>query len=69
MRKGTITTLKRSQLMKYTLLKTGLLATLFWGGQAVTMISCVMATPLIYQHVNPYGRIALDMDQRLALAA
>jgi len=27
-------------------------------------------TPLIYQHVNPYGRIELDMDQlRLALAA
>ncbi|CDH24238.1 hypothetical protein XBKB1_2580004 [Xenorhabdus bovienii str. kraussei Becker Underwood] len=26
-------------------------------------------TPLIYQHVNPYGRIELDMNQRLALTA
>lgn len=26
-------------------------------------------TPLIYHHVNPYGRIELDMDQRLPLAA
>ena len=26
-------------------------------------------TPLIYQNVNPYGRIELDMTQRLALAA
>ncbi|MBL2103900.1 hypothetical protein ELI73_29685, partial [Klebsiella pneumoniae] len=26
-------------------------------------------TPLIYHHVNPYGRIELNMDQRLALAA
>ncbi|WP_145600411.1 Tn3 family transposase [Yersinia frederiksenii] len=26
-------------------------------------------TPLIYHHVNPYGRIELDMNQRLALAA
>lgn len=25
-------------------------------------------TPLIYHHVNPYGRIELNMDQRLALA-
>jgi TnpA family transposase len=26
-------------------------------------------TPLIYHHVNPYGRIELDMTQRMALAA
>ena len=26
-------------------------------------------SPLIYHHVNPYGRIELDMTQRLALAA
>ena len=26
-------------------------------------------TPLRYHHVNPYGRIELDMDQRLPLAA
>ncbi len=26
-------------------------------------------TPLIYHHVNPYGRIELDMARRLALAA
>lgn len=26
-------------------------------------------TPLIYHHVNPYGRIELNMEQRLALAA
>ena len=26
-------------------------------------------SPLIYHHVNPYGRIELDMAQRLALAA
>jgi hypothetical protein len=26
-------------------------------------------TLLIYHHVNPYGRIELNMDQRLALAA
>lgn len=26
-------------------------------------------SPLIYHHVNPYGRIELDMNQRLALAA
>jgi hypothetical protein len=26
-------------------------------------------TPLIYHHVNPYGRIELDMGTRLALAA
>ena len=26
-------------------------------------------TPLIYHHVNPYGRIELDMDTRLPLAA
>ena len=26
-------------------------------------------TPLIYHHDNPYGRIELDMDQRLPLAA
>lgn len=26
-------------------------------------------SPLIYHHVNPYGRIELDMDQRLPLAA
>lgn len=26
-------------------------------------------TPLIYQHVNPYGRIELDMTRRLLLAA
>ena len=26
-------------------------------------------TPLIYQHVNPYGRIELDMARRLPLAA
>ena len=25
-------------------------------------------TPLIYAHVNPYGRFSLDMDKRLALA-
>lgn len=25
--------------------------------------------PLIYHHVNPYGRIELNMDQSLALAA
>ncbi len=28
-----------------------------------------LLTPLIYHHVNPYGRIELNMDQRLALAA
>jgi hypothetical protein len=26
-------------------------------------------TPLIYHHVNPYGRIELDMERRLPLAA
>lgn len=26
-------------------------------------------SPLIYHHVNPYGRIELDMGRRLALAA
>lgn len=26
-------------------------------------------SPLIYHHVNPYGRIELDMERRLALAA
>jgi hypothetical protein len=26
-------------------------------------------TPLIYHHVNPYGRIERDMDTRLPLAA
>jgi len=26
-------------------------------------------TPLIYHHVNPYGRIELDMTRRMALAA
>jgi len=26
-------------------------------------------TPLIYHHVNPYGRIELDMARRLPLAA
>ncbi len=26
-------------------------------------------TPLIYHHINPYGRIELDMVTRLALAA
>ena len=26
-------------------------------------------TALIYHHVNPYARIKLNMDQRLALAA
>jgi hypothetical protein len=26
-------------------------------------------TPLIYHHVNPYGRIELDMGRRLLLAA
>ncbi len=26
-------------------------------------------TPLIYQHVNPYGRIELDMETRLPSAA
>ncbi len=25
-------------------------------------------TPLIWEHVNPYGRYELDMTQRLALA-
>ena len=24
-------------------------------------------TPLIYAHVNPYGRFYLDMDERLSL--
>ena len=24
-------------------------------------------TPLIYSHVNPYGRFELDMDRRLAI--
>ena len=24
-------------------------------------------TPLIYQHVNPYGKFELDMDERLPL--
>lgn len=26
-------------------------------------------SPLIYHHVNPYGRIELDMNRRLPLAA
>lgn len=26
-------------------------------------------SPLIYNHVNPYGIIELDMGQRIALAA
>lgn len=26
-------------------------------------------TPLIYHHVNPYGRIELDMGRRLLIAA
>ena len=26
-------------------------------------------TPLIYHHVNPYGRIELNMDRRLSIAA
>ena len=26
-------------------------------------------SPLIYHHVNPYGRIELDMSRRLAFAA
>jgi len=26
-------------------------------------------SPLIYLHVNPYGRIDLDMERRLLLAA
>lgn len=30
---------------------------------------CRGLTPLIYHHVNPYGRIELDMTRRMALAA
>lgn len=26
-------------------------------------------SPLIYHHVNPYGRIELDMNRRLPMAA
>jgi hypothetical protein len=26
-------------------------------------------TPLIYHHVNPYGRIELDLETRLPIAA
>jgi len=28
---------------------------------------CVALTPLIWEHVNPYGRFDLDMNARLVL--
>jgi TnpA family transposase len=37
-----------------------------WQGK-FTSRDCAALTPLIWEHVNPYGRFDLDMNSRLAL--
>ncbi len=51
-----------------TLLIQNVLAAPIWQ-QRMTEEDWRGLTPLIYDHVNPYGRIELNMEQRLALAA
>mgnify|MGYP000331157350 CR=1 FL=1 len=51
-----------------TLLIQNVLAESVWQKRMTEEDWCGL-TPLIYHHVNPYGRIELNMDQRLALAA
>jgi hypothetical protein len=36
-------------------------------GLSFLMMSLSALTPLIWEHVNPYGRFELDMDARLPL--
>jgi hypothetical protein len=36
--------------------------------QRLTAVDLRAITPLIWEHVNPYGRFELDMESRLALA-
>jgi hypothetical protein len=37
-----------------------------WHGQ-MTPRDYASLTPLVWEHVNPYGRVDLDMSARLAL--
>jgi hypothetical protein len=39
------------------------------GRERMTADDWRALSPLIYHHVNPYGRIELDMNRRLPLAA
>ena len=37
-------------------------------GELLTAPAYAALTPLIWSHVNPYGRLDLDMNARMALA-
>ena len=50
----------------YTLMIQKLLARPHWQGK-FTPRDYAALTPLIWEHVNPYGRFDLDMNTRLAL--
>jgi hypothetical protein len=42
------------------------LATPHWQGK-LTLRDYAALTPLIWEHINPYGRFDIDMNTRLAL--
>jgi TnpA family transposase len=49
-----------------TLMIQKVLAQPYWQG-GVTLRNYAALTPLIWEHVNPYGQFDLDMNERLAL--
>ena len=49
-----------------TLMQQQVLAQPQWSGQR-TARDLRALTPLIWEHVNPYGRFELDMDARLPI--
>ena len=49
-----------------TLMQQQVLAQLQWSGK-LTARDLRALTPLIWEHVNPYGRFELDMEARLSI--
>ena len=56
----------RNGALRHQILWSGLLAQPHWQGR-LTATDLRALTPLIWEHVNPYGRFELDMTTRLPL--
>ena len=50
-----------------TLMLQQVVAQFHWRGRRLTATDLRALTPLIWEHVNPYGRFELDMTTRLPL--
>ena len=59
------TTTSSSELLFHVMIQK-LMAQPHWQGKFPPR-DCAALTPLIWEHVNPYGRFDLDMNTRLAL--